>query len=420
MNTSSTVTAISPVTAIRDRFLEWGRWSVLLCLFSVPINKPATNLFIFLALLFTVIAPRLRERLLAALRQPVVIGAMLWFLALFVGALHAPDGMQRWVALGAYKALFYPLIVATLLDTRQWRNRALFAFGLSVGLILLVSWIQFFTIVLRGGDFMHMTDAHSFTVFKDYTQQGVAFLVFAAMAASFAHTETDNTRKRYLWIAAGAAFINVAFLLQSRTAYLILVPLLLYWVWRVGRQRAGWRGIMVGLAILALAGSAALFTPRVQQRLAQAKQDVAAHADQRRATSMGTRLEFAKHSLPIIAAAPWLGHGLGQWEHQYRLQIQGLGLPIGFITGHPHQETLLILSEQGFIGFGVYLLMLILLVKYIRRLEPPQRDFYLCLVLIYITAGLANCILADFGHRHVFLMLLASIPLVPARAGATT
>jgi O-antigen ligase len=36
--------------------------------------------------------------------------------------------------------------------------------------------------------------------------------------------------------------------------------------------------------------------------------------------------------------------------------------------------------------------------------------------LIYVTAGLANCILVDFSHRHIFLMLLACIPVVPAVA----
>jgi hypothetical protein len=53
-----------------------------------------------------------------------------------------------------------------------------------------------------------------------------------------------------------------------------------------------------------------------------------------------------------------------------------------------------------------------LLTKYIRRLEPPQRDFFACLLLIYLTAGLANCILVDFSHRHVFVMLLACIPML--------
>ena len=56
------------ITATRDRLLEWGRWSVLLCLFSVPINKPATNLFIAFALLCAVLGSRGRARWLAAAR----------------------------------------------------------------------------------------------------------------------------------------------------------------------------------------------------------------------------------------------------------------------------------------------------------------------------------------------------------------
>jgi len=34
------------------------------------------------------------------------------------------------------------------------------------------------------------------------------------------------------------------------------------------------------------------------------------------------------------------------------------------------------------------------------------------LLLIYLTASLANCLLIDFVHRHGFLLLLACIPLL--------
>lgn len=408
------------IAAARSRLLELGRWSVLLCLFAVPINKPLTNIFIFFALLFAILGSRTRERFLAAGKQPIVIGACAWFAVLALSAFHAPGDWQRWAELGAYKALLYPLIVAALLESQQWRNRGLLAFALAAGLVLLISWAQFFGIVPQPRSTQEF-DAFRYTVFKDYTQQGIVFLVLAAMALSLARFETRIRRKRALWLLAAAAFVNVVFLLQSRTAYLVAVPLLVYWVWRVAdEQRSRWRSIAVGLLALALVGSTALFTPRVQQRLQQAEQDVSLYAAKREATSMGIRLELWKRTLPIIATAPLLGHGLGQWRHEYEIQTKGLIDFSAFMMGHPHQESLLILAEQGIAGFAVFVFLLVLLAKYIRRLEPPQRDFYACLLLIYLTAGLANCILADFTHRHVFLMLLACIPLATSAVGSRT
>ena len=154
------------IAASRHRLLEWGRWSVLLCLFSVPINKPATNIFIALALLCSILGSRSRERWLAAVRQPVVLGACAWFLVLFISALYAQAGAERWQALSAYKTLLYPLIVASLLETEVWRTRGLLAFALAATIVLLLSWGQFFGLVPMR-DIVKQFDSYRYTVFKE-------------------------------------------------------------------------------------------------------------------------------------------------------------------------------------------------------------------------------------------------------------
>lgn len=403
------------VDAARRNLLKLGRWSVLLCLFSAPINKPATNIFIALALLCTVLGSGLRERLTAACLQPVVVGALVWLLALCFSALYAPPGPQRWDALHLGIALLYPLIVATLLETRQWRTRGILSFGLAVCIVLLISWFQFIGL-LPQRDLALADPTYRYTVFHDYTQQGIVCLILAAMAASFAQVESVRLRKNVLWGIAAAAVINIVFLLQSRTSYLILVPLLLFWAWRlVGGRDASWRGLALGLFILSGATAVALMTPRVQQRLVQAQQDVLRYSAKREATSMGIRLELWKRTLPIIASAPLLGHGLGQWGPEYDAQIKDFTNYADFKMGHPHQEALLILAEQGAIGLALFVTLLAFLARYIGRLEPPQRDFYSSLLLIYVAASLANCLWVVFLHRNVFMMLLACIPLCPKR-----
>lgn len=83
------------------------------------------------------------------------------------------------------------------------------------------------------------------------------------------------------------------------------------------------------------------------------------------------------------------------------------------MEGHPHQEMLLIASEEGLLGLLIYLLLLAALLRHMLRLAPPERDIYVCIFLVYITAGLGNCLWADFSHRHLFILLLASMPLLP-------
>ena len=413
------LTVLPYIDSIRKLLLKIGCWSVLLCLFSIPIDKPATNIFIFLALACSLFGARTRERWHFACKQPVAIGAVVWLLGLEFSFLYASPGPESWKALGSAVALLYPLIVASLLETQQWRNRGMAAFGFAVSLILLASWGQFFGLLPERALAID-NPAFRYTIFKDYTQQGLEFLVLAAMAASFAHAEQVPKRKAFLWVVAAMAGINVIFLLQSRTSYLIVAPLLAFWAWRlVGGRHASWRRLVFGATLFIACGAVALMTPRVQQRLEEARQDVLSYSAKREATSMGIRLELWKRTMPIIESAPLLGHGLGKWKPEYQAEVKDFPNYDEFRMGHPHQEEMLILSEQGIVGLALFVILLIFLARYIRGLPAPQQNFYASLLLIYITGSLANCLWADFSHRHVFMMLLACIPPLVKRSNSS-
>ncbi len=395
-----------PPANARRNLLVAGRWAVLLCLFFIPINKPLPNLFIFLALLASAAGERSDERFLNAIKQPVVVGAIVWFLVIAVSACYAP-GPYPWASVNTGITLFYPLIVATLLETPQWRTRGMMAFAASACLVLLISWSQFAGIFPEREVALQLP-SYRYTVFKDYTQQGVVFLALASMASAYALITPRLKHKVALWLLAAAAVVNVVFLLQSRTSYLIVVPLMIYWAWRIAN--GNWRKIGVGVLVLACCAGAALMTPRVQERLEQAHQDVEVYSNQHEASSMGIRLELWRRTLPIIASAPIFGHGLGQWDQEYKAQTKDLPNFDEFRMHHPHEESLLILSEQGVVGYAIFVTLLVLLARHIRGLNQPERDFYNSLLVIFIMASLANCLLPDFTQRHTFLMLLACIP----------
>ena len=163
----------------------------------------------------------------------------------------------------------------------------------------------------------------------------------------------------------------------------------------------------VGTALAA----ALWFTPLVRDRLVRSvDHEIVAYDQHHQATSSGIRIELWRRTLPMIASAPAFGHGLHQWEPLYRRSIEDMPNRQAFMMGHPHQEFLLILAEQGVAGLMVYLLLLGALARYVLRLEAPQRDIYACMLLVYLVAGMANCLWTDFTHRHVFILLLSCIP----------
>ena len=411
-------TQTRPHPGIRDALCIAGRWCAVACLFVVPLNKPATNIAIVLSLLFSLLGSDARQRWLTAARHPVAQGALLWWGVVVVSAVHTWYATSVLPLAGtAVWAWCYPLVLGSLLQTPQWRRRALIAFALAVGLVLLISCGMDLGLVPQRSLAL-LNPAMRNTVFKEYTQQGVAMLVFGSMALAMALATRSKRRKIFFSAAALLALLNVVLMTDSRTAYVTLIPLLLYWVWRtLLKGRVGWRSTLTACTLVVAALAIVWFTPPVRERLViSVAHEAELYASQRAPTSTGIRLELWRRTLPIIAAAPVFGHGLTQWAPLYRQSIEGLPNFDAFLMGHPHQEMLLILAEEGIAGLLVYLLLLMGLAHYMSRLSQPERNIYACILLIYVTAGLANCLWADFSHRHLFILLLACIPLVEKHA----
>lgn len=410
----------SPLASVRDALCIAGQWCAVASLFVVPLNKPATNIALVLSLVFSLLGNNARQRWLAAARNPVAQGALLWWGVLVLSAVHTWYATSVLPLAGSFVwACWYPLLLGSLLQTPQWRRRALIAFALAVGLVLLISYGMAFGLIPQRSLTLSQPAMRN-TVFKEYTQQGVALLVFGSMALAAAIATRSKWLKIFLSAAALLALINIVFVLESRTTYLVLVPLLAYWVWHtLIRGRVGWRSTLIACTLAAAALAIVWFTPPVRERLVVSiAQEAESYVSQRTPTSTGIRLELWRRTLPIIVAAPVFGHGLSQWAPLYRQSIEGLPHFNAFLMGHPHQEMLLILAEQGAVGLLVYLLLLVALARYIRRLDPVSRNIYTCILLIYLTAGLANGLWADFSHRHLFILLLACIPPAAQRTSS--
>ena len=415
MNTRATT-----LCRVRSAALTAGQWCAVASLFVVPLNKPATNIALILSLAFSLLGTEVRQRWLTAARHPVVLGALLWWLVLVLSAMHTWYDTSVLPLTGSYTwVCWYPLVLGSLLQTPPWRQRALVAFALAVGAVLLISCgMDLGLIPQRALD--QSEPAMRNTVFKEYTQQGLALLVFGSMALAVAVDASSTRQKAFFSAAALLALINIVVMLESRTAYLTLVPLLVYWSWRIlVRGRMSWRHTVAACSLAVAVLATVWFMSPIRERLVLSITDeVQLYASQREPTSTGIRLELWRRTLPIIATAPVFGHGLHQWAPLYRQSIEGLPDFDAFLMGHPHQELLLILAEQGAVGLLVYLLLLVALARYIRRLDPIPRDIYTCILLIYLTAGLANGLWADFSHRHLFILLLACMPLAAQRTSS--
>ncbi len=412
----------SRLAVTRDGLLTAGRWCAVASLFFASVNKPGTNIAVFLSLVFSLLGSHTRERWTMAIRHPVARGFLVWCGVLVLSAFHTwyltsslpLRGTFVWVCL-------YPLVMASLLQTTQWRHRALAGFAVAVLVTLALSYGMSFGLIPQRARVEHnpfMVDS----VFKEYTQQGLALLIYLSMAVA-ASLETNSRRDKLLLLGSVVlGLINIFFMIESRTTYLTLFPLAAFWGWWIFlRGRTSWRSVVLFFSLGVVLLSSTLLVPNIRTRLVHSLvSETDLYLKHHVATPTGIRLELWRKTIPIVESAPIFGHGLHQWAPLYKRSIEGTRDMHGYVMGHPHQEMLLILAEQGTVGLLIFLVLLFLLARYISRLDPPEQGIYASILLIYLVAGLANGLWADFTHRNVFVLLLACIPLARARTRPET
>lgn len=410
----------SLVQRLRCGLLGAGQWCVALALFAAPINKATTSASLLLALLCSVLGTAAGARLRQALRDPVALGMLAWLGLMLASALYALAGGDGGLGLRTTYiwSFLAPLVIATLLQTPQLRWRALYAFAAGIGLVLLISWLMALGAIPQRA-IAELLPSMRNTVFKEYTQQGLATLILFSLLMARLPGLPSRRWKVAAAVLAVLAVVNVAVLLGSRTTYLTLVPLGLYWLWVWLRSRGFNRRLVLttGLAGLAIC-VAVLQAPATQQRLHSIGSEATLYLEQGNVTSTGVRLWLWQHTLAMVGQAPLLGHGLGQWEPRYLQRMDAIAGSEPYRMGHPHQEMLLVLAEQGIAGLLALLLLIGLLLRLSGRLPPAERHFLRSVVIIYLTAGLANGLIADFTHRNTFVMLLACIPSVALMASS--
>jgi O-antigen ligase len=416
------MTALAPAekpTSIRFRVLDIGRWACVICLFFIPVNKPATNICMVVALLATLIAPKLADRMRLAISHPVALGALIWWLVLALSALYAPQSASLWRSWLGLITFAYPLLIISLIgQDDRWRMRAWWAFGISMSLIVMISWGQFAGLVPQRPlppDVGIMRNV----VFKDYTQQGLSTLCLASMFFSLILWKSNSRQSKYLWLGIVVCFASILFALESRTALLCIIPIVALWCVLVF-LKGNWGKKLACFMLITVAfggGLAWLQAQENQSRLTQINQEIDDHTQRNLSTSTGIRLELWKRSIVLIQQAPVLGHGFDQWYPQFLELTKDVNRYDDYRKRFPHQEFLLVMAEQGLIGFCIFSSLLTLLALYIRRLPMPYRHFYMAFLLLYVAAGMANSLLADFSHRHLLLVWLGFMPWVSHRLG---
>lgn len=210
---------------------------------------------------------------------------------------------------------------------------------------------------------------------------------------------------KYAYIAA-----PVVFLARTRTAIIILVLLSFIAAFRF--FKFNWRSASTLVAGLIIVLVVAWAVPGdFNERMVLALQDMIAYINGQKPSHQGIRLEIYALTMQIIAANPWIGHGIATWEPHYDV-LAAAHSTYPFAT--PHNDYLLYAAEMGMVGLAALLWIWLKQLAIGWQTGGRNGTRLIMLGIAVMVGGIFNAILRDGVFGMPFMILLA-IPLAGMR-----
>ena len=344
-------------SAVRARTFEAGAlsraadWLAVAVAVSLPWSTTATGILVavwLVVVLLTLDATAVRRELLTAAGG---LPVLLWALAA-VGLLWADASWsERLAGFGSFiRLLIIPLLLAQFRRSDRGM-RVLFGFLLSVTGILIFSWL----LVLFPALPWHTASVG--VPIKDYILQSGEFLMcgFALLALAFEAARSARWRLVAGLLAIAILFFaNIAIVATARTTLLVAPVFALLLGWREFR----WKGLIGAAILFAILGvGVAIESPYLLARLDTSVNELHAYESDNDVNSTGLHLELLKKSISIVRAAPFIGHGTGSIQQQFRNAAAGKSGISSAAGPNPHSQILNVAIQLGVVGAAVLLAM---------------------------------------------------------------
>ena len=398
---------------LRRKALTVMQWATILIGLSVPISVALDN--VLLALLLAGAVLNLGSILHTVRVQPVARAAILLFAMLLAATFY---GITPWRAAFATLSKYIDLILIpifmVLLADKAIRHKARHAFLAAMALTLVLSYMLGMGLLPMLSWMNPFSTTGNPVIFHSHITQN-NMMAFAVLLALLEARDATTRGKKFAWaMFAMLGTINVLFMVQGRTGYLILLALLGWFAWatlihilRKHGREWGWRlGLAIVAAITTMALAAYHLSPRLHDRVMQVASEYQAWTPGHgKLTSTGQRLDFYSSTLQIVQQHPLFGVGTGGFAAVYAQQTQGMDV---MKTQNPHNEYLMIMVQSGVIGLALLLYLFYTQWHYAPLLPTTlEQDAGRGLMLAYAINCVLNSALLDHADGLLFAFMTA-------------
>ena len=416
MNANNTIHAIDDT----PRAVRIARGLVIASFVTMMFSPPATNLLQAILFVVCLASGDVRTRLWAARRQPLVVGALLFYAVLIVGATYSVAGPREGFGMvwGWRKLLMLPIAAALFTDARA-KVRLL---QVMVGAAALVAAASFVVVVTKISLPFSIGGGEPGVLVRNHATQGMIFAMAAFGAASLALFPAmgQSSSCRRVWaIAALVLAANVVLVTPGRSGYLaVLVAVVCLGAgWALSRGMSLVKVGLVSLAAAGVLGAALALSPLANQRIKQATSEMQTYSEAKELTSMGIRMYFWQNTVSLIQQRPILGWGTGGFEVAYTTEVAGREGLAGHGTSDPHNQFLKIAAEQGLVGLAVFLGFLLMALR--QRPSLHFRLLGLGALAVWCATSMANSHFSTYAEG-TFIYLWLGVMLANETAHSTS
>jgi len=386
--------------SLTGRSEQLARQVAALLGFSIPISTALDSVLLALVAALWLAGGDLRRKLAIVATNPVALAALALFgmlvVGLFYGTHYPGDGLRH---LGKYVDLLFIPIFVTLFQDARMREIALRWFcaamilTFAVAEMTMLGMLENNPVLLRAAEFPG--------AFKMSIAHGLLSAFAAFVFALLAQREPQLPQRLLFAVLALVAVKNVLVVAVSRTAYLVLAVLALYFFFTLFRKRGlVIAGLLMGAVFAVVYGGSEVFRERVDTVFVESGESRSQWPSRE---SVTIRLEWYQRSLDIVLGHPLLGTGTGSFPRAYAEAIKDKK---SVSTTNPHNEYLLIAVQTGLAGLVLLLHLFWQQLRMSARLATPvETQLARGLVLTIAIGCLFNSLLLDHTEGLLFAWL---------------
>ncbi len=354
---------------------------------SIPIILSGILLFLWLLTFqFMELPELLRQNKIAAFSLAIFTGLLV---ATSYSSAPFGDAISTW---GKYREFFLFVVLLAFLRDAQHRKWSLYAFiAGSIG-TLAISYAMYFDFVPR--------PAYAATL-RSIITHSIMIALFSFFCALQINKATKTQANVFWWLLLLVSIHNLYFVAMGRTGQLLgLLMVLLYCF-----QHLNTRNSLILIASLIIFVFLFINYSEIGFRISEGFTNVLDYNfdNPETETSMGKRLTFWKHSFTIIGESPWIGHGTGSFETEFKR----IATADQYVTKNPHSEFLALAVQMGIPGLLLFLGFLASQYQLSLNLDNDSKWQAQALLLTIAITSIFNSPMLDHTEGHWFACLLA-------------